>query len=565
MSADALALLFAWLPLPKLVFVLFLYACARRASSKYLRRYLSRSLENVGPVFLCLGVWQAYSVATVISRDTQVHVLVEVAFWMWACSEFMLTGRKMEIEQEKSRATKSNERDTTKHRTGISFKGRRIGIVLSGGGLKGAYQIGVMRVLLEAGIKPVAVSGASAGALNAMLFAILVPSRAEEFWREHVIRRKPFRVHIPSLLARGAALASMWFPLLLHYSFSRIQRSAFPQHFLEEHVSPQGRTSLYQRTGLYAQSMSITAMVLLLWGIWQGLGPIVLPAESVRPVGYMLVALLLLSIIVGPRLWGVLEKGNVAALRNHISKLTRDALRESLGTARYDMIVTVAEQRNVFDYDDLGCYRPQGIFWGSWTFARAVARSAFVAVARPRFVPTYCHFDAPGIRQSLKTLVASAALPAGIFGYVLHDGRRLWDGGLADNCPVFPLLPLDLDAVIVVDIGTRKARLPEDIHGVGRLLRLAATDSAHLARIATRYLDRFKGQDFDDATEAMRGRLDRIFEWSGRMPEIHYLRPSFSPGLTDTLFASPDTLESWIDLGKRDGRKFLDNLTSVQE
>jgi NTE family protein len=60
-----------------------------------------------------------------------------------------------------------------------------IGLVLAGGGGKGAYQIGVWKYLREAGLdKSVcAVSGTSVGALNAALFAAGDFRRAERIWR----------------------------------------------------------------------------------------------------------------------------------------------------------------------------------------------------------------------------------------------------------------------------------------------------------------------------------------------------------------------------------------------
>ncbi len=47
----------------------------------------------------------------------------------------------------------------------------KIGLVLSGGGAKGAYQVGIVRFLAEAGINIQAVSGASIGALNGAIIA----------------------------------------------------------------------------------------------------------------------------------------------------------------------------------------------------------------------------------------------------------------------------------------------------------------------------------------------------------------------------------------------------------
>ncbi len=47
----------------------------------------------------------------------------------------------------------------------------RIGLVLSGGGAKGAYQVGIVRALAEMGIPIAAIAGASIGALNGAVIA----------------------------------------------------------------------------------------------------------------------------------------------------------------------------------------------------------------------------------------------------------------------------------------------------------------------------------------------------------------------------------------------------------
>ena len=59
-----------------------------------------------------------------------------------------------------------------------------IGLILEGGGGKGAYQIGVWRYLRETGLdrQVCAVSGTSVGALNAALFAAGDYQRAEAIW-----------------------------------------------------------------------------------------------------------------------------------------------------------------------------------------------------------------------------------------------------------------------------------------------------------------------------------------------------------------------------------------------
>ena len=59
------------------------------------------------------------------------------------------------------------------------------GLVLSGGGGKGAYQVGVWRALCELGwdTRIKAISGASVGALNAVLLSGVSLPRAEVIWK----------------------------------------------------------------------------------------------------------------------------------------------------------------------------------------------------------------------------------------------------------------------------------------------------------------------------------------------------------------------------------------------
>src|SRR5437867_2594407 len=65
------------------------------------------------------------------------------------------------------------------------LRSQRIGLVLSGGGAKGAYEIGCWKALREAGISDFrAVSGSSVGALNAILVAVDKFELAERLWRE---------------------------------------------------------------------------------------------------------------------------------------------------------------------------------------------------------------------------------------------------------------------------------------------------------------------------------------------------------------------------------------------
>lgn len=59
---------------------------------------------------------------------------------------------------------------------------KEYGIVLEGGGAKGAYQVGAWAALLEAGIKIKGIAGTSVGALNGALMCMDDLDRAEKLW-----------------------------------------------------------------------------------------------------------------------------------------------------------------------------------------------------------------------------------------------------------------------------------------------------------------------------------------------------------------------------------------------
>jgi len=60
----------------------------------------------------------------------------------------------------------------------------RIGLVFSGGGAKGSYQVGVWQALCEAGLEPMIthVSGTSVGALNAAFFSMGTLEQVMQVW-----------------------------------------------------------------------------------------------------------------------------------------------------------------------------------------------------------------------------------------------------------------------------------------------------------------------------------------------------------------------------------------------
>lgn len=61
---------------------------------------------------------------------------------------------------------------------------KEYGLVLDGGGARGAYQIGAWKALREAGVKINAVAGTSVGALNGALICMGDVEKAEQIWRD---------------------------------------------------------------------------------------------------------------------------------------------------------------------------------------------------------------------------------------------------------------------------------------------------------------------------------------------------------------------------------------------
>ena len=59
---------------------------------------------------------------------------------------------------------------------------KKYGLVLAGGGGKGAYQIGAWKALREMGVTFEAIAGASIGAINGAMIAMDDYEKATEFW-----------------------------------------------------------------------------------------------------------------------------------------------------------------------------------------------------------------------------------------------------------------------------------------------------------------------------------------------------------------------------------------------
>ena len=88
---------------------------------------------------------------------------------------------------------------------------KEYGLVLEGGGAKGAYQIGAWRALREAGVRIRAVAGTSVGALNGALICMDDFEKAEQIWEN--IRYSSVMDEDDSLMEKLRRLQRKDFPL----------------------------------------------------------------------------------------------------------------------------------------------------------------------------------------------------------------------------------------------------------------------------------------------------------------------------------------------------------------
>ena len=81
---------------------------------------------------------------------------------------------------------------------------KKIGLVLAGGGGKGAYQVGVWKFFNEIGLdkKIKVISGTSVGALNATLFALESYENCERIWTEKINNPVVLSIHDPSTISK---------------------------------------------------------------------------------------------------------------------------------------------------------------------------------------------------------------------------------------------------------------------------------------------------------------------------------------------------------------------------
>jgi len=277
------------------------------------------------------------------------------------------------------------------------LRGRRVGLVLSGGGAKGAYHIGCLKALREAGIdRFAAIAGSSVGAINAVCAASGRLDIAERSWRA----LGPFDV--VRLRFRGIWRLPFWLIAALGSEFSPFKISR-----LSDRVGSRARGWMHP-----ALCVAVAA------ALWRLSG-----SAAIGAIPIALAALTLLHRVTRPVFLRPVFTDN-APLSEALSALITDEQLRDLRQGGVPVYGVLSERNPHI----AGAHR-----WGGWA-------------------PRYVRLDRePDARSLCRTLIDGSAVP-GFLGAGSLDGCAVLDGAWTDNMPAAPLLygGHDLDAIIVV-------------------------------------------------------------------------------------------------------------------
>ena len=301
--------------------------------------------------------------------------------------------------------------------------GGPIGLVFGGGGGKGAYQVGALRALRGAGIQFEAFSGTSIGAFNATLAASLNDETMAEVWR---------RLSLSKVARISRLIWSVPFQFLLMVAGQGNPKLPLPKLRLIRRLAVQRLVS----AGM------LLAAVCLFSGLsvtqWQQLGW-ALVAGTLIPIGALLME-------------RVADRLNPALLSHRgLLKMIRESINwEQLRSRGVPVLVTVGRKATKLDLhaiDVIDEARLQGLPQEQIEGLRETAESDGTF----RFiVPDYVRIDTLGRAEAANWILASMALPFGLFCAVRVRGKSFVDGGMVDNVPIYPLAVLGCRTVFVL-------------------------------------------------------------------------------------------------------------------
>lgn len=409
--------------------------------------------------------------------------------------------------------------------------GEELGLVLSGGGGKGAYEIGCLEALRDAGIKDFStIVGTSVGSLNAALVAQGELDTARRIWKtisrskvliftnpvQRAVRRfalLPFYVFRESQVARKRVPPSLWEAVTVFYR--TWQHPMAVRRRLIEDFKPLFKKAFESLAQLLGYSLVIAAGLWIApiggseYGVFQDL-------SDLLRLGWGVFVIALSLSVVGALLWiwFVIQDQHLATTASLASNAPlRRLLNESLDVEKLRVgpptYVTVASLR-VVDLpaaieaptrtsaapasppgESTAPDPPQGRLRRWWSenlatksdFSQPTAApeptdpeatpqpapEAVWASGRVAYVPSYLVLQEMPAAEVRERILDSASLPEVFPRRALDDGDVV-DGGVADNTPLLPLLRVGIRNVVVVYLD-RKQGLSDSPARIRRLDR----------------------------------------------------------------------------------------------
>jgi predicted acylesterase/phospholipase RssA len=360
----------------------------------------------------------------------------------------------------------------------------RLGLVLGGGGGKGAYQVGVYRFLAEflaeLGVKRFhCISGTSIGALNGLLFSVANAHQASEMWesmanvlkttlRSQLVKSAviwtllltfvpiaalalsilTYRLshRLPSLI-----LAGFMFALFVIGSFSVAPDLGLVFYILD--IKKATRLSSQRvETLLATLALSVLGCLWLfsanIWPfrpepIYNEQGWIGLPRLAVN------ISVWTVLLVIAYRVWAPIQKHRQKLIKfttttgYYDQQPLRTVLVEllSISSDRWRtefLFATVGRKGTYFDPD-----RNASIY------GEPVSPDPYGKWVNDEWVPEYKNLGALPITEKLKALLLSSAIPYAFSNTSGADGIRC-DGGFVDNVPILPCIAQAHCNVIVV-------------------------------------------------------------------------------------------------------------------
>ncbi|WP_314963952.1 patatin-like phospholipase family protein [Bradyrhizobium cosmicum] len=320
----------------------------------------------------------------------------------------------------------------------------RRGLVIQGGGAKGAFALGCMQALKKHGIDFSAVAGTSAGGLCAIIWSTGQVEEGVRIWKE--IDDSGFFGRAPDgCLRRLVKILCIIGKLFVSYV---------------KNVEPEGRPQ-YRRDIFCSLLMGVLAWLLLfnvlpLWG-WL-VAALIIPVVAVFAfanelpvvgwdnrvrqllvdvIAFVATTRLLVSIA-----WLLMEAVEIVTLETRITLTETISSGIVLAMVRLPVRIhsTLMEGKLLASHINHFLQSPLAIPTYVTVAREVPPNSPHFALPTPGvFAAHYAKLDGAPEAVRAQFAYASAALPFGIFAHAEIGGTTYVDGGVADNTPVLPM------------------------------------------------------------------------------------------------------------------------------